>query len=186
MSRRVAREGRVGRHIRAEQVRVLDAAGQHVGVMGLSEALERAEDAGLELVEISGGDVPVCRICDRGKLAYEQSKAAREARAQGRGAREPSTREVKLRPQTGEGDYQTKLRHIRRFLSDGDRVRIVVMLRGRQIHRDGDADAILERLRSDLSDVAVIDGPHRAGRDVRMLASSAAASKGNEGGSNPV
>ena len=173
MSRRRDTGPRVGRHIRAETVRVLDAGGEHLGVMDLARALELADEAGLDLVEISSGEVPVCRICDRGKLAYEQAKAGRAARAQGRGTREIHTREVKLRPQTGEGDYQTKLRHIRRFLDEGDRVRIVVMLRGRQIHRDGDADAMVDRLRVDLADLAVIDGPHRAGRDVRMLATPA-------------
>lgn len=142
---------------------MIDPDGTNLGVLPLAEAQDRAAELGLQLVQVAGGDVPVCRIADPGKLAYEAAKAAKQ-----RKARQQRTHEVKLRPQTGDADIATKLRHIRRFLDAGDQVRVVVMLRGRQIHRDGDADQVIERLRDELAGTATIDGPHRAGRDVRL------------------
>jgi translation initiation factor IF-3 len=162
------RQRKVGSQIRSTTVRVLDVDGEHLGVMALRDALDRADDAGLQLVEISTGDPPVCRICDPGKLDYEAARAARKARAEGKGSREVRSHEVKFRPQTGAGDFSTKMRHIRRFLDAGDRVRVVVMLRGRQAHREGAADQIVERIVDEVTGVATVEGPHRAGRDVRM------------------
>jgi translation initiation factor IF-3 len=159
---------RVDRQIRASSVRVISADGANLGIRSLDDAMALAHDAGLHLVEVSGGDVPVARICDPGKLAYEEAVHARQRRRDGKGQHGTRSHEVKLRPQTAEGDLGTKLGAARRFLDRGDQVRIVVMLRGRQIGRDGDADGVVERIRSEFADIADIDGPHRAGRDVRL------------------
>lgn len=160
---------RCGAQIRATKLRVIGEDGANLGILTRADALDAAAAAGLELLEISpNAEPPVARICDPGKMAYEEAKAARVRRRDGRLVREPRTHEVKLRPQTAEGDLRTKLAKVREFCEAGDTVRIAVMLRGRQIHRDGDGDTVIERISAELSNIADISGPHRNGRDIRL------------------
>lgn len=155
--------------IRAPQLRVIDADGNNLGVLTRDDALDRARADGLHLLEVApNATPPVARICDPGKLAYQEAVAARRRRKDGHSTREARTHEVKLRPQTAEGDLRTKLTKVRQFCANGDTVKVAVMLRGRQIHRDGDADAVVDRITAELDEVAEITGPHRSGRDIRL------------------
>lgn len=126
--------------------------GVQLGVMPTREALERAQAAGLDLVEISPRAVPpVCRIMDYGKFKFDEAKKKSEARKR---QVVIETKEIKLRPKTGGHDYQFKLRHIRRFLAEGNRVRLVIQFRGREIVHPETGRKVLNQLMVDLADVA--------------------------------
>ena len=123
--------------IRAREVRVIGADGEQLGILPRNEAIEKAKEAGLDLVEVAATtDPPVCRIMDFGKFRYEQQKKKQEAKKR---QTVVQIKEIKVRPKTDDHDYETKLRHIRRFIEDGDRCKITVFFRGREIvHRTGD------------------------------------------------
>ena len=125
--------------IRAPEVRVISADGKQVGVLPLKEAMRIAEEQGLDLVEVApNASPPVCRIMNYGKYKYQQSKRTHDARKH---QTVIHVKEVKLRPRTEEHDFQFKLRHAKRFLSEGNKVKISVLFRGREMaypeHRDG-------------------------------------------------
>lgn len=154
--------------IRAREVRVIGPEGDQLGIMQRADAIAAAKEAGLDLVEVAAtSDPPVCRIMDYGKFKYEQQKKKADARKR---QSVIQIKEIKVRPKTDDHDYETKLRHIRRFLEDGDRCKVTVFFRGREIvHRDRGV-AILERMVADLADVARQEQPPRAeGRTLQML-----------------
>jgi len=126
---------RVNERIREAQIRVIGAEGEQLGVMTSEAAMARAEEAGLDLVEVAPGSrPPVCRIMDYGRYKYEQQKKKKAGRTKGHAA---ALKEVKLRPRTDDHDLDTKLKSARRFLMDGDKVKVTVMYRGREmVHRE--------------------------------------------------
>lgn len=130
--------------------------------------MDLAKEAGLDLVEVSStSEPPVCRIMDYGKFRYEQQKKKQEARKK---QAVIQIKEIKVRPKTDEHDYETKMRHIRRFLEGGDRCKITVFFRGREIVHKDRGIAMLDRIVQDLSDIAKVDQEARAeGRTLQML-----------------
>lgn len=154
--------------IRAREVRVIGAEGDQLGILPRQDALNMAKEAGLDLVEVAAAsDPPVCRIMDYGKFKYEQQKKKADAKKR---QSVIQIKEIKVRPKTDDHDYETKLRHIRRFLEEGDRCKVTVFFRGREIvHRDR-GTAILDRMILDLADVAKVEQePKAEGRTLQML-----------------
>jgi translation initiation factor IF-3 len=157
---------RVNDRIREPQVRVIGSDGEQLGVMTAEDALSRAEDAGLDLVEVAPGSVPpVCRIMDYGRYKYEQKKKA--GKGKGHAA---SLKEIKLRPRTDDHDLATKLKKVRRFLIEGDKVKVTVMYRGREmVHRQLGRQQ-LDRVNEMLGPVATVENPPRMeGRFLSMI-----------------
>jgi translation initiation factor IF-3 len=132
---------RVNGAIRTNRVRLVDQYGENLGVKHIRDALTLAREAGLDLVEISPqATPPVCKIMDHGKYKYEQSRAERERR---RKSHKKETKEVKFSVRIGESDYQTKIKHVQKFLASGHKVKLSVQLRGREnAHRDLGIDLI--------------------------------------------
>lgn len=137
-------------------MRLIGKDGANLGIVSLREALERASQEFLDLVEIApNADPPVCRIMDFGKFKYEQSKKAQEAKKK---QVQIQIKEIKLRPKTDTHDLDVKKRHIREFIKDGNKVKLTIRFRGREMmHKDIGID-ILKKLVQDLSDVAVVEG----------------------------
>lgn len=154
--------------IRAREVRVIGAEGEQIGILSRMEAMALAREAGMDLVEVAAtADPPVCRIMDFGKFRYEQQQKKKEAK---RNQSVVQIKEIKVRPKTDDHDYETKLRHIRRFLGDGDRCRVTVFFRGREIVHKDRGQAILERVIEDTRDVGRLEQePSAEGRTLQML-----------------
>ena len=154
--------------IRAREVRVIAADGEQLGILQRNEAIVMAKEAGMDLVEVSSNsEPPVCRIMDYGKFKYEQQKKKQEAKKR---QAVVQIKEIKVRPKTDDHDYETKVRHIRRFLEEGDRCKITVFFRGREIVHKDRGIAILERVVQDLADIARVDQDPRAeGRTLQMM-----------------
>ncbi|WWP01905.1 MAG: translation initiation factor IF-3 [Candidatus Dasytiphilus stammeri] len=149
------RPNRINREIYVTEVRLTDVNGESIGIVSLNEALERAEKAGLDLVEISpNADPPVCRMIDYGKFLYEKSKISKEQKKK---QKIIQVKEIKLRPVTDEGDYQVKLRSLMRFLEDGDRAKITLRFRGREMMHQQIGIEMLNRLKGDLKEIAVVE-----------------------------
>ncbi|MBU3831531.1 MAG: translation initiation factor IF-3 [Candidatus Desulfovibrio faecigallinarum] len=154
--------------IHAREVRVIGMDGEQLGIMSRNDAIAAARDEGCDLVEVSSNsEPPVCRIMDYGKFKYEQQKKRQDAKKR---QAVVQVKEIKVRPKTDDHDYETKVRHVRRFLEDGDRCKVTVFFRGREIvHKDRGMD-ILDRFVKDLEDVARVDQEPRAeGRTLQML-----------------
>ncbi|NBI13127.1 translation initiation factor IF-3 [[Haemophilus] felis] len=149
------RPNRINEEIRVKEVRLIDQDGEQVGIVSIQEALNRAEAVELDLVEISpNAEPPVCRIMNYGKFLYEKGKAAKEQKKK---QKVVQVKEIKFRPGTDEGDYQVKLRSLIRFLEDGDKAKITVRFRGREMaHQDIGLD-VLERVKNDLADISVVE-----------------------------
>ena len=149
-------------------MRVVDDEGTQLGIMATSEALAMAQSKGYDLVEVSpNADPPVCRIMDYGKFKYEQQKRQQEAKKK---QTVIQVKEVKFRPKTDEHDYQTKLKHIRRFLEDGDRCKVAVFFRGREIVHKDRGQAMLDRVVVDTQDIAKLEQAALAeGRTLVMM-----------------
>jgi translation initiation factor IF-3 len=136
--------------------------------MSLADALAAAEQQGLDLVEVSpNANPPVCRIMDYGKFKYQQSKKAAEAKKK---MARVEVKEVKMRPKTEEHDFQTKVRNARRFLEDGNKVKLTIMFRGREVTHPEFGKALLERAASEVSDIGQIEGrPNMQGRFMSVI-----------------
>lgn len=136
--------------------------------MNLADALAAAEQQGLDLVEVSpNANPPVCRIMDYGKFKYQQSKKAAEAKKK---MARVEVKEVKMRPKTEEHDFQTKVRNARRFLEDGNKVKLTIMFRGREVTHPEFGKALLERAASEVSDIGQIEGrPNMQGRFMSVI-----------------
>jgi translation initiation factor IF-3 len=151
---RPSEQHRVGRRIRAREVRVIDDQGEQRGIMATQDAMDLAATAGLQLVEVNPKAVPpVCKIMDYGKFKYETAKRERDAK---KNQKTSEVKEVKFRPKTHEHDFDFKLRHIRRFLGEGDKVRLVVQFRGREITHPETGRAILDRVCKGVVDLATV------------------------------
>ena len=154
--------------IHAREVRVIGAEGEQLGILQRNEAIAMAREIGCDLVEVSSNATPpVCCIMDYGKFKYEQQKKKQDAKKR---QAVVQVKEIKVRPKTDEHDYETKLKHIRSFLEDGDRCKVTVFFRGREIvHKDRGIE-ILERIVKDLEDVGKVEQEPRAeGRTLQML-----------------
>lgn len=154
--------------IHAREVRVIGAEGEQLGILQRNEAIAMAREIGCDLVEVSSNATPpVCRIMDYGKFKYEQQKKKQDAKKR---QAVVQVKEIKVRPKTDEHDYEIKLKHIRSFLEDGDRCKVTVFFRGREIvHKDRGIE-ILERIVKDLEDVGKVEQEPRAeGRTLQML-----------------
>ena len=163
---------RINRMIRVPQVRVIDAEGNQMGVLATKDALAAAETAGLDLVEIAPtATPPVCRIMDYGKYKYQLSKKAKEAKKK---QTVISLKEIKLRGKTEEHDFQFKVRNIKRFLDDGDKVKVLIMFKGREITHTDLGMGMLKRVAEELKDMAVIEAPPKLeGRSMSMVVAPA-------------
>jgi translation initiation factor IF-3 len=141
-----------------------------LGIVGLREALAQAEEAQVDLVEIAPQAVPpVCRLMDYGKFKYHESKKQHEARLK---QKQVQVKEVKFRPGTDDGDYQVKLRNLVRFLQDGDKAKITLRFRGREITHQELGLALLKRVEADLQEHAVVEQfPKMEGRQMVMVLS---------------
>jgi translation initiation factor IF-3 len=165
-----AKKVRVNGEIRVPQVRLIGPQREPLGVVSLNDALRKAEEASLDLVEIAPTAVPpVCRIMNYGKYLFELSK---QKTAQKKKQKRIQLKEVKFRPVTEEGDYQVKLRNLIRFLQQGDKAKITVRFRGREIAHLHLGAKLIERLEKDLLVYAVIDDkPKMEGRQMVLVVS---------------
>jgi translation initiation factor IF-3 len=161
-------EPRINERIRAARCRLIGVDGSQLGIFTIDDALRIADDQGLDLVEIApGADPPVCRIMDYGKYKYEQTQKAKLARKH---QTKIEIKEIKFRPKIDTHDYETKKRHVVRFLESGAKVKVTIMFRGREMVHAERGLAILERLAEDVSDLASIETqPKLEGRNMHML-----------------
>jgi translation initiation factor IF-3 len=136
-------------------VRVLDAEGQQVGVMTLEDAIHKAEESGLDLIEVAAtADPPVCRIADVGKFKFEQDKRARDSK---KNQHISEVKEVRLRPRTDDHDLQVRVRAARRFLEEGHKVKVEVRFRGREATHPEVAREQIQRIAQGVSDIAIVE-----------------------------
>ncbi|WP_296754997.1 translation initiation factor IF-3 [Thioalkalivibrio sp.] len=152
-------------------IRLIDAEGENRGVVKTEEALGMAQEGGMDLVEISpNADPPVCRIMDYGKFKFEQAKKAQAAK---KNQKQVQVKEVKFRPGTDEADYQVKLRNLTRFLEAGDKGKVTIRFRGREMRHQELGGELLDRIEADLSDIAVVEQrPKMEGRQLIMVMSA--------------
>lgn len=148
---------RVNREIRAPRVRVIDRDGNQLGVLTLMDAIGRAEQVGLDLVEIAPtADPPVCKIIDFGKYRYQQTKKEKESK---KSQHQVKVKEIKVKPSTDEHDLQTKLRHAREFIAKGNKVKITCMFRGREMAHPEFGERVVQKLCDDMADIATPESP---------------------------
>jgi translation initiation factor IF-3 len=161
---------RINERIRVPEVRLIDDTGQQVGIMKTSEALARAQERDLDLVEVAPeARPPVCRILDYSKYKYEQAQKQKAARKH---QQQIVIREIKLRPKIAQHDYDTKKGHVLRFLNHKDKVKVTIMFRGREMAHPERGEMLLNRLVEDLGELAVVDQrPQQDGRNMTMLLS---------------
>ncbi|WP_372916658.1 translation initiation factor IF-3 [Sandarakinorhabdus sp.] len=154
--------------INVPKVRVIDQDGENLGVLYTREAIAIAQEAGLNLVEVSpGADPPVCKILDVGKFKYEAQKKAAAAR---KNQKTQEIKEIKMRPNIDEHDYQTKMKAINRFLEDGDKVKLTLRFRGRELSHGELGLKLLERVRDETAELAKVEQlPRLEGRQMLMV-----------------
>jgi translation initiation factor IF-3 len=159
MDRDTLRKTRVNERIRAREIRVIGSGGNQLGIMTPEAALRLAEEEGLDLVEVAPeASPPVCRIMDFGKYRYQLNKKAQESR---RKQKQIVIKEVKFRPKTDEHDYQFKKNNIHRFITKANKVKVSVMFRGRENQHREIGRRILERIRSELEEIAIVESEPR-------------------------
>jgi len=158
---------RINRDIKAREVRLIDQNNQQVGVVQLADALKRAEEAELDLVEVSGeAKPPVCKIVDYKKIIYEQKRRARESRKK---QKTVEVKEVKMRPSIDKHDYETKMNHARDFLQAGNKVKFTFMYKGRERSHQDRAQKLLDQITQDIEDIAVPESISRVGPNLGGL-----------------
>ncbi|MBI5272092.1 MAG: translation initiation factor IF-3 [Burkholderiales bacterium] len=165
----VERKHRLNREITAPNVRLNGVDNEPLGIVPLQEALRLSAEADVDLVEIAAtADPPVCRLMDYGKFKYQEQKRAAEAKSK---QKVIEVKEVKFRPGTDEGDYAIKMRNLRRFIAeDGDKGKVTLRFRGREITHQDIGVRLLERIRDELADVAVVEHmPKLEGRQMIMV-----------------
>ncbi|MEM7431732.1 MAG: translation initiation factor IF-3 [Pseudomonadota bacterium] len=167
---RIAVNKRVRRNeeIDAREVRVIGSDGEQAGVMSLNTAIDLAKDEGLDLVEVSpNAEPPVCRVMDFGKYLFEQNKKAQQSR---RKQKQVHVKEIKFRPGTDEGDYQIKLRKLTEFLENGDKTKVTLRFRGREMAHQQLGAQLLKRVRDDLEEFGSVEQmPQMEGRQMVMV-----------------
>lgn len=159
---------RVNEAIDVPNVRLIGAEGENIGVVTTTEAMGHADEAGLDLVEISpNADPPVCKILDYGKFKYEAQKKKNEAKKK---QKVIDVKEIKLRPNIDDHDYDVKMRNMRRFLDDGDKVKVTLRFRGREMAHQELGVNVLKRVKSDTEEIAKVEQePKMEGRQMVMV-----------------
>jgi len=159
---------KINREIRAANVRVIDAEGKQLGILSLSDALAEAARGGLDLVEVApSSEPPVCRILDYGKFRYQQSKKLQDAK---KSQTTIQVKEIRLRPKTETHDLQVKIKHVRKFLDQHDKVKITMMFRGREIAYSEIGRKMMEDIREALAEVSIVEQqPRLEGRNMIMI-----------------
>lgn len=148
---------KVNREIRAPKVRVISQTGEQLGVMALYEALAKAEEAGLDLVEIVPGSVPpVCKIINYGKFRYDQTKREKESK---KSQHQVKVKEVKLKPNIDDHDLQTKIRHAKDFIAKGNKVKVTCMFRGRELMHPEIGERVVKEFCEELEEIAMAESP---------------------------
>jgi len=163
----ISRPLRVNQRIRIKEVRLIGPEGEQMGVVPTQDALQRAQEAGLDLVEVAASaKPPVCRIMDYSKFKYDQDKKEKEARKH---QKIVHLKEIKIKPHIEEHDYQVKLHHLKKFLERGDKTKITMVFRGREMAHMDIGRKVLDRVVSDLADVGEVEkGPAREGRSIQV------------------
>ena len=166
--KRAAPKAPINENISAREVRLIGADGEQVGIVSIDEALRIAEEAKLELVEISAdASPPVCRVMDYGKHLFEKKKQVAAAK---KNQKQIQVKEVKFRPGTEEGDYQVKLRNLMRFLNEGDRAKVSLRFRGREMAHQELGMELLKRVEGDLVEYGSVEQhPKMEGRQLIMV-----------------
>lgn len=150
---------KVNREIRAPRVRVITHTGEQVGVVPLHEALAMADEAGLDLVEISAGsNPPVCKIINYGKFRYDQTKREKESK---KSQHQVKVKEIKIKPNIDLHDLETKIRHARDFIAKGNKVKVTCMFRGREMAHPEIGEKILRKICEDLEEIAMVESPSK-------------------------
>lgn len=169
---------RINREIRAARVRVIDKDGGQLGVLSIGEALIRAEQAGLDLIEIAPtAEPPVCKIIDYGKFRYQQTKKEKENK---KAHHQVKVKEIKVKPNTDDHDLETKLKHAREFLQKGNKVKVTCMYRGREMAHPEFGRRIVQKMCDDLSDIAFTESPPKMmGRSLSVVIAPGAKKKMN-------
>ena len=164
----IAKEMKVNEQIRMRQVRLIAADGEQVGIVDTRDALQRARDEDLDLVLVGEqASPPVAKLLDYGKYRYELQQQEKEARKR---SRQQEMKAIKFRVKIEDHDYDTKVRHVRRFLEGGHKVRVVIMFRGRERTHPELGQEILNRVAQDVSEISVVDmAPSLAGMDMNMV-----------------
>lgn len=164
------KRNRINEDITAPEIRVIGEDGTQIGIVTLAEGLKQAEEAGLDLVEISPiAEPPVCRLMDFGKFLFEQNKQKQAAKKK---QQQIQVKEVKFRPGTDEGDYQVKLRNLKRFLNNGDKTKVTMWYRGREMRHQDRGVEMLKRVEADLEELAKVEQfPKLEGRRMSMVLS---------------
>jgi translation initiation factor IF-3 len=159
---------RINERIRVPEVRLIDENGEQVGIVPTPDALERARESDLDLVEVApNSKPPVTRILDYSKYKYEQEQKAKQARKH---QQQVNVREIKLRPKIAQHDYETKRGHVERFLKQQDKVKVTIMFRGREQSHPERGRMLLDRLLQDVSEIGVMEQePLQEGRNMTML-----------------
>lgn len=156
--------------IQSDKVRVIDQDGENLGVMYTRAAIEQAAEVGLDLVEVSpNADPPVCKFLDVGKYRYEAQKKANAAR---KTQKTQEIKEIKMRPNIDDHDYETKMRNVVRFIGDGDKVKVTLRFRGRELSHQQLGMNLLRRVQEDVAEIAKIEAyPRMEGRQMLMVLS---------------
>jgi translation initiation factor IF-3 len=164
----LARDQRTDRRIKAREVRVVGPQGEQLGVLPIDVALAKAQEVGLNLVEVNPmSKPPVCKIMDYGRFKYEEKKRANEAKKKQVVVK---LKEVKLRPKTEEHDYETKVRHVKEFLEEGNKAKITIMFRGREITHREQGHKLLDEVFQDVKEIAIVEqAPRMEGRQMFMI-----------------
>lgn len=164
---RISKDLRINQRIRVKEVRLIGPNSEQMGIVNTQDALQRAEDSGLDLVEVAGqSSPPVCRIMDYSKYKYEQEKKEKEARKH---QKTVHLKEIKMKPNIEEHDYQVKLHHMKRFLERGDKAKLTMTFRGREMSHVSIGRKIVDRVISDLSEVGEVEkGPMMEGRNIMI------------------
>lgn len=159
---------RINGTIRARQVQLIDETGQNVGVVNRDDAITRAETAGLDLVEIvPTAEPPVCKILDYGKFKYQAQKKAAEARKHQKSF---DVKEIKMRPNIDEHDYEVKMRNMKRFFEEGDKVKVTLRFRGREMAHQEIGLGLLQRVKAEIEPIAKVESePRFEGKQVVMM-----------------
>ena len=159
---------RVNEEIRSPQIRVIDEEGEMLGVMTAREALSRAYESGLDLLEISPNAIPpVCKITDFGKFKYEQQKKANEARKK---QKVVEIKEIKVRPNIDDHDYDVKMRQMKGFIEEGDKVKVTLRFRGREMAHQDLGVKVLERIRTEMAEATKVESmPRLENRQMIMV-----------------
>jgi translation initiation factor IF-3 len=148
---------KINNEIRAPRVRVIDEDGNALGILTLMDAVNRAKQMGLDLVEIApNAEPPVCKIIDFGKYRYQQTKKEKENK---KSQHQVKVKEVKVKPNTDDHDIQTKMRHARDFITEGNKVKITCVFRGREMAHPEFGERVLQKLCEDLADIAAPEAP---------------------------